>query len=294
MSRTSEMLLRRIQFMKSWKLFTLAFVLLLIVSFYVNGVGTFNDISTIFTITSFLYGVLAAWVIGNLWSRLSSIKDMIAVETGDLESIYKFSSVFGKKYVDRIRNAIDDYLLEAFEYELNDYHLKTEKHFLKIFDVVKTAKAKNPTEEQALYQIFECTKDMTKNRNEIIPIATSRLEPYLWMVMIFLSSTIIYSLFYIKTMDMFSIFFTTLVSSTIVLILLVVRDLNQLTAGEEMMGFEIFERIFDIMGKPRYYPEISFLAERVKPPPKGTPYRLGRLPKGNLKHRDNIVLIKNA
>ena len=71
-----------------------------------------------------------------------------------------------------------------------------------------------------------------------------------------------------------SIFLTGALATSIVTLLLILRDLNDLSFGEETVSFEPYETIFDVIEKPRFYLKRDIQSGRIKPP-KDKKYRTG-------------------
>jgi len=74
-----------------------------------------------------------------------------------------------------------------------------------------------------------------------------------WLVSLLLGVLLLASLFYIKDGSLVSIIFTGAITSAILILFLVLRDLNNLNFGEQAVSIEPYERVLDAIGKPRYY-----------------------------------------
>jgi hypothetical protein len=60
-------------------------------------------------------------------------------------------------------------------------------------------------------------------------------------------------LFYVKDTSFISFIFTGAITSAILILFVVLRDLNNLNFGESAVSIEPYERVLDTIGKPRYY-----------------------------------------
>jgi len=101
-----------------------------------------------------------------------------------------------------------------------------------------------------------------------------RLSKLEWIVVLFLSMILVFSIFAIRTPDISSLFLSGTLISTVVILLLILRDLNDLSFGEEMVSFEPYETIFDVIDKPRFYLKKDIKSGRAIPP-KDIKYRIG-------------------
>ena len=70
---------------------------------------------------------------------------------------------------------------------------------------------------------------------------------------LFLGGLLLASLFYVKDTSLVSILFTGAITSAILILFIVLRDLNNLNFGESAVSIEPYERVLDAIGKPRYY-----------------------------------------
>ena len=111
------------------------------------------------------------------------------------------------------------------------------------------------------------------------------------MILITLSGIIIFSLFYIKTSSLHSPIVTILFSTTIILVLLTLRDLQKLRLNGNMLVFESGEQVLESIGKLRYYNQRDLKKGSVKVPKHIKKYRLG-LHKPGEKFNIKIINVK--
>jgi len=102
-----------------------------------------------------------------------------------------------------------------------------------------------------------------------------RLNKMEWIVVLFLAIILLFSIFVIRTPDFASLFLSGTLISAVLILLLILRDLNDLSFGEDMVSFEPYETIFDVIEKPRFYLERDIKSGRAIPP-KGMKYRIGK------------------
>lgn len=111
------------------------------------------------------------------------------------------------------------------------------------------------------------------------------------MILMCLAGIITYSILYLKTPELYSQVITVLLLTILALILLTIRDLQNLRFGVELLATESAEKMFDHIRQLRYYNE-KFLKEGSIQVPKGIKqYRLGKHAPGK-KPRIEIVTVR--
>ena len=94
---------------------------------------------------------------------------------------------------------------------------------------------------------------ISEAREKLVVTGNDKLKKGEWTVVLLLGGLLLISLFYVKTLEPVSIIFTAILASSIIILLLVMRDLNNLKFGEAVVSIEPYERVLDTIGKPRYY-----------------------------------------
>jgi len=232
-----------------------------------------EDINLILTVSTFLFGIFSGFFISNRWSRYSRIKTLLTNETGVLISVYILSKIIGKEFAKKIANLIDKYLIEAFLYEIYEYHEKTDELFYKFLYTVKDIRPKTIQQKEAISQIIKIMGGTPSGREETYFLEKTKLPKFMYWVIWILAAIIIFCLFYIRTGSITYSFITILLSTSVILVVLVLRDLDNLRWDEKVLAFDIYYRVYDAIGKPRVYPDISIKRGRIKPP-KDMDYRL--------------------
>jgi len=232
-----------------------------------------EDINLILTVSTFLFGIFSGFFISNRWSRYSRIKTLLTNETGVLISVYILSKIIGKEFAKKIANLIDKYLIEAFLYEIYEYNEKTDELFYKFLYTVKDIRPKTIQQKEAISQIIKIMGGTPSGREETYFLEKTKLPKFMYWVIWILAAIIIFCLFYIRTGSITYSFITILLSTSVILVVLVLRDLDNLRWDEKVLAFDIYYRVYDAIGKPRVYPDISIKRGRIKPP-KDMDYRL--------------------
>src|SRR3989344_9126930 len=111
-------------------------------------------------------------------------------------------------------------------------------------------------------------------RQQLTVLGTKTLSSFQWTILSALAGLFIFSLYGLRTGELFFDIVTVVISSSVVLILLLIRDLDLYIWNEQTFGWDIFQNIFKAIGRLPYYPAESIESGRVRTPEKE--YRLGR------------------
>lgn len=264
----------------SWKLVILFLILAGALAFLLPIFNTSEEVKLILTISTFLFGIFAGFVIASRMSRFTRFRDLLTNETGYLISLYEYSKLVDEKFSKKIANIIDDYIVEGFLYEVYEYHRKTEASFYAIFDELRNFKPLNDNQREGLNQMKWIIRDMPKDREEMYLLEEDKISVLLKATLILLTSSILFCLFYLRTDALYSTLITIVLSTSVVLILFLIRDLDQLKISNYAIDYGIYFRLFDIIGKPRLYTSDSIENRRLKFPLNGT-YRYGIIQRKN-------------
>lgn len=239
-----------------------------------------EGINAILSIVGLLFAILVGFFITDLWSRFQRIRENVAVEVSGLQTYYLFVEVLGKfprhkKWAQKQQGLIDKYVREFFYVEWNNYE-KIDPHFNEIIKSLKEIKELKTNKEVETYTNFlPLLNGITTAREKLFMYGKDRLSKMEWIVILFLAVIIIFSIFIIRTPDLSSLFLSSTLISTVIILLLILRDLDDLSFGEDMVSFEPYETIFDVIGKSRFYLKRDIESGRVVPP-KDKKYRIGK------------------
>jgi len=234
-------------------------------------------INTILGVAGLLFAILIGFFITDLWTRSQKIRDNVAVEVSGLQTYYLFVKIMArfpghKEWARRERELIDNYVRKFFEVEWNDYG-KIDPYFNKIIESLKeVGELKTNNEVETYTNMLPLLNEITTSREKMFMYGKDKLSKAEWIVVLSLASILLFSMFYLNTGQLSSIILTGTLSSAVAVLLLILRDLNNLSYGEEMVSFEPYETIFDVIGKPRFYLKKDIKSGRVSPP-KGSEYR---------------------
>ena len=238
-----------------------------------------GGVNAILGVVGLLFAILVGFFITDLWSRFQRIRENVAVEVSGLQTYYLFVQVLGKfachkEWAKKQQELIDRYIREFFYVEWGDYG-KIDPYFNEIIKSLKDIKELKTNKEVETYTNFlPLLNEVTTAREKLFIYGRDRLSKMEWIVVLFLSVILVFSIFIIRTPDLPSLFLSGTLISTVIVLLLILRDLNDLTFGEEMVSFEPYETIFDVIDKPRFYLKRDIKSGRAVPP-ENIKYRIG-------------------
>jgi hypothetical protein len=266
-----------------------AFILFIIAVIFIPGKGASKEVELILTVSTFLFAILAGFFISRFNSRHSKIKEYVAAEDAFLLSFYRTSLIYGKKFSDKIKELIDKYYIVSYDFDILFNYKHTEKYLVGIYkELVKNKKYRAQGTYEAMLDQLAAIEE---NRNKSAASSEDKISIGQWMILITLSGIIIFSLFYIKTSSLHSPIVTILFSTTIILVLLTLRDLQKLRLNGNMLVFESGEQVLESIGKLRYYNQRDLKKGSVKVPKHIKKYRLG-LHKPGEKFNIKIINVK--
>jgi len=265
----------------------IAFILFIIATIFIPGVGPSEHVMIILTVSTFIFAILMGYFLSGYYQRFLEIQKADTSEDAWFLSLYKTAQLQNKKFSDKIRDLIDRYYIEIYDsYGPKDEYRTTMPFYLAIWDELR--KLKSIKNSMGFSWMLEELSNIEVHRNESSERSREKLGIGNWIILITLSSIILFCIFYLKTEAIYSQIITILLSTTLVLILLILRDLRNMMTPSGGIIPESGQEIFDVLGKPRYYN--LHLAKKgwYKIQKEGT-YRLGLHKPGE---KLNIKLIK--
>jgi hypothetical protein len=227
---------------------------------------------TILTVSTFLFGLIAGFYIVVTTTDYNLVKNILATETGALIALYNNVLIYNRDAAQKLAEEIDTYLIEAFDYEIIDYSRASQNTFRRITTLVEDLPLE--ADRSYLHEVaIGILYNITMLRQQLLALGTKSLSFLSWVVLFTLGGIVTVSIYSIRGNSIFLDVIAVLVSSTLVLILLLIRELDLYIWNEHTFGFEIFQRVFESIGKLPYYPSYSLKKGRIVP--KESEYRVG-------------------
>jgi len=277
----------------------IALVLFSIGTFFLAGIGPSEDVRIILTVSTFLFAILAGFFISRLNNRYNKIIESTSIEDSYFLSLYEVSTLISKSFSKRIGKLIDNYYILAYDFDAGKYYKSSSKYFLAIYDEMRlifkkiySGKKSRPS-DSPFGRILIYMGKIEEARNKSAVLVLEKLRKGQWAILFFLGAIIIFSIFYLKVPQLYSQVITVLLSTSIVLVLLILRDLQNLRIGTgESLLAESGQEVFEFIGELRYYNQESIESGLTKVPSNIKKYRLG-LHKPGEKPRVKIVTNRN-
>lgn len=228
--------------------------------------------NTILTITTFLFGIIGGFYIVVTTTDYNSVKNILASETAGWISLHQNISIYDKQLSDKFSQLVDAYVRRAFDYEIIDYAKSTHVEFEALKRMIHDIPFKN--ELSSVYeQIRDVMDEIIISRQQLTVLGAKTLSPFQWFVLFILAILLVVSLYGLRSGELFFDIVTVAISSSVVLILLLIRDLDLYIWNEKTFGYDIFENVLKSVGQLPYYPAESLEAGRFHPAEKE--YRIG-------------------
>lgn len=237
--------------------------------------GQFQGSETVLTVATFLFAILIGFFLTRLNSRYDTIRDLVVSEDANMKILYLTAKAYGPAFTKELAEVIDDYYIIAFDSDLNDYSSRaSEATFQKIWSTVTE---KNQHRSESSFQcLLVALAEIEKSRTGTAAISIQKLGTGEWATLLVLATIILVSILGLGSDTLALQVMNVLLSSTLVLVLLIIRDLqNLLLGGKTLWAEESGQEVLETMGKLRYYNKyyldqgINVVPERVKE------YRLG-------------------
>ncbi len=229
--------------------------------------------NTILTVIAFLFGIIAGFYIVVTTTDYNSVKSLLATETAGWISLYDNVLIYDKECANKLSSLIDEYEIRAFDFEIIDFAKSTQAKFRAI-EIFMT---ELPYKENmsSVHQNIRGNMDVIVNaRQQLTVFGTRTLSAFEWIILTTLAFLLIFSLYGLRTGELFFDIVTVVVSGSVVLLLLLIRDLDLYLWNEQTFGWDVFQNIFKSINQLPYYPAESIESGRVHT--KEKEYRVGR------------------
>ncbi|MFC2143610.1 hypothetical protein ACFLQN_04395 [Candidatus Aenigmatarchaeota archaeon] len=248
-----------------------------------------DGLKTMIGFVGMLFSILIGFSIGTLWSRFMKIRDLISVEAACLENLYKLFEIADKKVARNVAKKIDEYIIKSLEFELHEYQQELNEEYSSLFECMKNPKVRKAGSVYG--RILYTFSKFTETRKEIIARGRDKIGIYQWTALILLSFILGYLWIFIQFPGAFGLIVGTILLFVLAIVLTIIYDLNNLNWGSEQLNLDNYERVYDVIEIPRYYPEE--MLNKVKLPSKMKEYRVGYITNKKTYQREIVTKRKN-
>lgn len=240
-------------------------VVIFFVALFVVPVGFIPDTNRggdLVTVITFLFGILAGFYIVVTTTDYNSFKAAVAEETAGWISLYQNMVIYDRRAARRLANLIDQYIIRAFDFEIIEYVRITQHEFQQIDTFIRRLPVK-----ERLSGVHEKISDNFINivlKRQMLTVLSMRtLSFFQWAVLYILSGLLVLVLYGIRDGRIFSDLVAVSISSSVVLILILVRELDLFLWNEKTFAYDAYQNVFVGIGKLPYYPQNTINNHRV-------------------------------
>ncbi|MEM4244871.1 MAG: hypothetical protein QXR60_01535 [Candidatus Nanoarchaeia archaeon] len=259
-----------------------------------GGHALSDEMRMVFSFIGVLFAILSGFFISSLWDRFTKIRALLSSESGSLENIYEFLGLVDKKLADESAKLIDKYIMKALESKFSEYQEKLRPEYFAFYSLLSKIKGKGG--DVPYTRILNILDHFTRTRKEIIARMKDRIGLYQWIALLLLSSLLITLWLYIQPPGIFGVIIGSIFIFAVLVVLIVIHDLDRLVwSGRKVatevydMDIEVYERVYDVIGLPRYYPEELFDKKAI---PEGVKLVRVGIPQKNNKRKIKIFRVK--
>src|SRR3989344_7047581 len=227
------------------------------------------DINLMISVVTFLFGFLISISFGMILSRVGALKESLAGETGRLVSLYLLSENLGSKFREKIAARIDAYTINTLR-DYTNYNVGREAVY-GMYGDLKYMEIKGESQEASANSFLYILGEFEPLRERLEYLTSGKL---LWATKLanYILAFLLMGLLFLNRGDTFTNVLFIILSTTIVFILLIIEDYEDLRIGDYIVNISNSEQLFDLIEKDRYYPQA--ILSRVKLE-KGRNYRIG-------------------
>lgn len=233
------------------------------------------DISITLTVVSLIFAILVGFFIATATTNYLNLRNLIAEDDGALLIMYNLAKIVNPAKEKELADAIDDYVMSALDFELNEYQEKTKEKYNKVIAIIDSLEPEDDKNRRiAALSYMQETKSNSLKTRQLIPLAAERIIGNLhWFIMGLLAALIVILLLALRSEYLFSQLVVAVLSLSTYLILILLHQIDGNVFHEEQFSFKNSQRIFEALGRPHYYPSHAIETKRVKRLP--DTYRVG-------------------
>lgn len=242
------------------------------------------DLGIMISIVTFLFGFFITISFSIILARVKTLKDSLAQETGRLVSLFLLSKHLGEKFNKKLSSIIDKYTIKTLRNYTN-YEL-SRGEVNEIYESCSLMEIKSELQKQASASFFYILGEFEPIR-EKLEYLTQRGLIQAMKIANYVLAIILISLLFLNRGDLLSNILFVVLSTTVVFILLIIEDYEDLRIGDYINNISNSEQIFDILERERYYPENLVGKVTLE---EGKKYRIGIY--DSKKKTEKIILIE--
>lgn len=237
------------------------YLFFLTVALFYRGDGLEGNMDKILSMTTFLFAIILGFSTANRKQRLNSIRSLLRKNDAIILSIYEASKMYGDTIVNKTRLLIDKMLIAQIDYSLRDFD-KTTPELIDLFDHSYELKVKNE-DKSGKDTMMSGAKELLMSQKEIIYWIKDRMMLFEWISLLILCSIILVCIYSLSDGTALSIVVLPLISTAVILLLLVIRDIDNLSWQEDSWIWNRLIDLFNELDLPPYLLNVLFKNKRL-------------------------------
>lgn len=237
-----------------FKTVSIIIVIFSLIAIFFNPSTSKDQYDTLFSISTFLFGIFVGFAIANSKQRLNSINELLKEGMGRLLFIYRISEVFGKEVQKRTQGLADKYLIDQIDYFLQDWKFSGNS-FVELFNYIIKMKSDNKEQEIAYDKMIDLLKEESQSRKKIEALLEDKIWNFEWVTILALLFSTIFFIFYRNDGTFFSIILSIVLATSLVIIVLVLKDLDNLKWKEQSLIWAPLATLFKEIDLLPYFPD---------------------------------------
>ena len=229
-------------------------IIIFAISFLLPLFTVAADPSPLLTVISLVFAILIGFFIATATTNYLNFQNNLAQENANLITLFNLCNLVDPLQKRLVADKIDEYLISSLDYPLTTYVESTQKEFEGVVNIVDTLKPNtgNNTEIIALENLQTAKVELFKNR-ESLALAALRVTNNLhWIILITLSSLLIFLLLSLRTDESIIKIVIGLLSSAIYFILLLLYEIDGNVFLEEQLAYHDIQKVFRAIDRLPY------------------------------------------
>lgn len=257
--------------MKNWRTFIIIIIIIFIfwfIKFYLKfPTVDAESVGIILTITSVLFGLLAAFFISQLWTRYTEIREAQSIRCANGIGMIGYAKYLfkNKKFEEEFKKLVEKSSVADESIEWGEEHLVI-PYLQMIGNLFEDIKIENEKDRVYLEKLLDNYDVFLESYTKLDTLGKEKLLPTEWFIMVVLSAIIGFSILFLDVSYLFSQAIILVFPPVIVLTLSIIYDLNNLSWSKETISLEPNARIFDALGVKRFYlkKKKHFISSHIK------------------------------
>ncbi|MBT3985696.1 hypothetical protein HOD38_02665 [archaeon] len=247
-----------------------------LVAIFLPGKGMDELVLALLSVSSFLFGIFMAFSVSDRHSRQKEVRATLKYGDAYVVNLYKLAEAYSGEVGKKTQKLLDNWLVDTFDYFLHDFH-KTLPKFYKLFDYIINLNPQTKKQHALYDEMITNLQNQVISNKKVRYLVHDKISRPEWISILTLAGVIIFCLFFINTNTFFSILLVVLLSTTLVTIVMVLRDLDSLFWKEQKWVWDPAIDMFNEIGTLPYIPQVCIDIKRVKVE-KGLKYRSADYP----------------